>query len=117
MLRLVKKDAYQRAISMTPDELARDTELIKELKSNDPFDEDSHYVIIMDYHVSQGFNYASQYRHNILPFHEALMNECIFSITHICDKLKPRIPLAVADWWTDHYAIERIRSKSRAKNT
>ena len=117
MLRLIKKDAYQRAISMTPDELARDTRLIAELKDNSPFDEHSHYVIIMSYHVSQAFDYASQYRHNILPFHEALVNECIFSISHICAELKPRIPLAVADWYSDHYHVERIRRERRAKNT
>lgn len=116
MLRLVKKDAYQKAVSMTPDELLCDKELIKELEIQSPFDADSHYVVVMSRVVDRGFTWGSIYRHNLVPFHKALVEECVFEISHACHTVKRDMPPSITGWHYNEEVNERQRRIRREKN-
>lgn len=115
MLEVIRKDAYQKALVMTPDELMKDKQLIRDLKDSTPFDEDTHFAIIMSRAVWQGFLYASQYSHNVIAFHESLLEECIFGLTHLCD-VKPEISGEIEEWYDNHYRILRYRRACHEKN-
>lgn len=111
MLALIKKHAYQKARMKSPHQLFADKELIRELKDGSPFDSETHYAVIMNRSVYQGFQYGSMYFHNVLSFHEALIYECAFELTHICPFDIAPIPDAVEQWYSIHY--DELRSKKK----
>ena len=86
----------KKAIQIGVHELLNDSELKAQLKEQGAIDNDeSHVAILISRAVWQSFLHASMYYGNVERFHKALVEECVFNLTHACNELKEGIPSEV----------------------